>query len=284
MQRRSNILVAVGIAAIIIGAVVVYLITTDGDNGTGSVVNGADTVEVVVAKSDLVSGTLGDDVLSKNEYELRRVRTSDKQPDALTAASQLSNQILTASFPEGEQLRTSGLRPRSLLSQQGVTVPAGFEAVAVNVDFVASGAGYIAPGDKVNVYMTVTDTNGSAQPLSEGTEVVPLPYNTPRVELLLTNISVLDVSQQVAPNLAQATTSDPTAPQPSRSSGSALNVLLSVSTLDAEKVIYASTVGGNSIYLTRVNADAVPAGPTSGQDAWSVLAEEAVDAFTRTQP
>jgi Flp pilus assembly protein CpaB len=281
VQRRSNLLVLIGVAAVIIGSAVVWLVLQDDDSGLTA---GPDTVEVVVAKENLTSGMLGDDVISAGQFEVRRIPIADRQPDALTTPSQLSNQILNSSFAKGEQLRTSGLRPRSLLTQQ-VQVPAGFEAIAVSVDFVAGGGGYVAPGDKVNVFAVVEQNQGATQINPDGTEQkVPLPYSTPRAELLLTNVDVLDVSQQIAPARTQAASSDPNAVQTARPTGNALTVLLAVNTLDAEKVIFASAVGSNRIYLTRVNGDAPPAEPTEGQDPFTILLQEAVEAYQRAHP
>jgi pilus assembly protein CpaB len=280
--RRSNLLVLIGAAAVLIGSAVVWLVLQD-DDGDG-LTSAPDTVEVVVAKEALTPGTLGDDVIAAGQFELKRVAIADRQPDALTTPSQLSNQILNSAFAKGEQLRSSGLRPRSLLAQQ-VQVPAGFEAVAITAEFVAGGGGYVAPGDRVNVYAVIDQSQGATQINEDGSEQkVPLPYSTPRAELLLTNVDVLDISQQIAPARVQATANDPNAVQTPRSSGDALTVLLAVNTLDAEKVIFATAVGGNRIYLSRVNDDAAPAEPTDGQDPFTILLQEAVDAYRQSHP
>ena len=120
---------------------------------------------------------------------MRRINASDRQPDALSTPSQLSNQIFTLKFSKGEQIRSGGLKVRSI--SPSVQVPAGKEAIAVDVPFVAGGAGYLAPGDLVNVYQVIpapVQTGGTAE----------LPYSTPRTQLVLTNVKVIDVQQQVA--------------------------------------------------------------------------------------
>src|SRR5436190_151894 len=57
-------------------------------------------------------------------------------------------------------------------------------AVAVSVPFVNGGAGYLSPGDMVNVYQVIPgEVQGGIDP---------------HTQLLLTNVRVLDVQQQVA--------------------------------------------------------------------------------------
>ena len=100
--------------------------------------------------------------------------------NAVTAPSQLTNTLLSLSFSEDEQLVVSGLRPRSILAQQ-VELPAGFEAVAVDVRAVAGGAGYVTPGDRVNVYLvTLKCAADNAIPGPSGEEVIQTAVPTSR--------------------------------------------------------------------------------------------------------
>ncbi|HEV3225283.1 MAG TPA: hypothetical protein VGZ52_00545, partial [Acidimicrobiales bacterium] len=137
--RRSNLLVLAGIAFFVVGVAIVALLSRD--NGSSSS-QAAGTVDVLVAKEDIPAGTLGDDAIAK--VEVRRVSSSDRQPDALTTPSQLSNQLFTAKFSKNEQIRSGGLKVRSI--SPSLQVPAGKQAIAVEVPYVAGGAGYLAPG------------------------------------------------------------------------------------------------------------------------------------------
>src|SRR3546814_14343676 len=64
-------------------------------------------------------------------------------------------------------------------------VPEGHDAVAVQIDFVPGAAGYVSAGDRINLY--------GVYPIAVTDRV------TPRVELLLTNVAVLDVDTTIAP-------------------------------------------------------------------------------------
>jgi Flp pilus assembly protein CpaB len=262
-------LVLAGIAFFVVGVIIVALLSRDSGNGSSKA---AGTVDVLIAKEDIPAGTNGDDATAK--VEVRRVNASDRQPDALSTPSQLSNQIFTLKFSKGEQIRSGGLKLRSI--SPSVQVPAGKEAIAVDVSFVAGGAGYLAPGDLVNVYQVIpaplqTQTASTAT----GAAAAELPYSTPRTQLVLTNVRVIDVQQQVAALGGTTPTTNQTGIV-SRPAGTAstLTVLLALDPIDAEKVIFGSATSGISLYFTRVGDQAAPAGPTPGRDYSNLFGEE----------
>jgi Flp pilus assembly protein CpaB len=262
--RRSNVLVFAGIAFFVVGVIIVALLSRD-DSGASASPSG--TVDVLVAKGDIAAGTNGDDATTM--VEVRRVSSSDRQADALVTPSQLSNSIFTSKFSKNEQIRAGGLKARSLTAN--VAVPEGKEAVAVSVPFVNGGAGYLSPGDMVNVYQVIAAPVQGEQP----------PFAAPRTQLVLTNVKVLDVQQQVAAlNTSTAAAQAGVAARPS-SASSEMTVLLAVDSIDAEKVIFGIETDGVSLYLTRVADKAAPAGPTPGRDFGNILEESPVDANAR---
>ena len=147
MRRRSNLLVLLGLASFVLGLVAVYLITDDGDDGGSG--SASDRVAVLVATGDLPAGALGDDLIAADQVRVEQVPVDQRSGDALTSPSQLSGTRLTASFVEGEQIRAPGVQS---LGGARAEIPAGFEAVAVEIGFVAGGANTIIPGDRVNVF------------------------------------------------------------------------------------------------------------------------------------
>jgi Flp pilus assembly protein CpaB len=282
LRRRSNLLVLLGLAAFVLGLLVVYVITSDDDDGGGGGGGNADTVEVLVAGEELAAGARGDDILAQGRFRTERVNVNDRAPDALTAPSQLSGQVLTLTFAEGEQIRAEGLRS---LGGPRAEIPEGFEAVSVDVGFVAGGANTIQPGDRVNVFLVIPATV-EFQGVDDSGQLVaaPPPYAMPRTELLLTNTLVLDVQVGTSP----LQVSQPQQPGSTPSTGgSGTIVVLAVDTVDAEKVVFGSAVNGADLYLSRVRLDengnpSPPAGATPGQDFFTILAEEAGEAFSRS--
>jgi len=271
LRRRSNLLVLLGLASFVLGLLAVYVITEDDDDGGGGGAS-AETVEVLVAGEDLSAGTLGESILNDGRFRIERVSIADKQVDALVAPSQLSSTVLTLSFREGEQLRSSGLRS---LGGPRAEIPEGFEAVSVTVGFVAGGANTIQPADRVNVFLvsSATGTNEDGAPN----------FVVPRAELLLTNALVLDVQQGTSP----LQVSQPQQPGGTAQAGGALIVVLALDTIDAEKVIFGSQASGAALYLSRVRLDGEgnptpPVAATAGIDFGTILAEEAGAAFQRS--
>ena len=141
-------------------------------------------------------------------------------------------------------------------------IPAGYEAVAVQIDFVAGAAGYVNAGDRINLYGLYTTPTGSGP--------------GPRAELLLTNVEVLDVDLSIPARRGTAPT-DPSQPTAQRPSGSTVTYLLALRPVDAEKAIFSTEFA--SLYATLTADDAPPAGPTPGRDAESILADEPNVAF-----
>ncbi|HET7487287.1 MAG TPA: RcpC/CpaB family pilus assembly protein [Acidimicrobiales bacterium] len=118
-----------------------------------------------------------------------------------------------------------------------VKVPAGKEAVAIQVPAVPGLAGYAKVGDTVNVYGTFKDR----QP-ANAVKGVPL------AKLVLSSVEVLAV----------------TAPPPGTEGGTA-TYLLAVAPGDAEKVVYLGSFEG--IWLS-LSDGGIP--PTSGHNAQNV--------------
>jgi len=276
--RRSNQLVLAGIAFFVVGVVIVLIVGRD-NGGTSKSASGQQ-VSVLVAKEALNAGAKGSDILDK--VEVKQVNATDKLPDALSSPSQLSNYRVIAAFGKGEQILQSGLT----LTVASIAVPKGYEAVPVKMSYVAGGAGYVAPGDFVNIYQVIPDIVTLVAPNAAADQTAPtLPYSTPRTELLLTKVLVLDINTQVAPLATQPGVTPATTQVQSRAAGAGgIVMLLALDTVDVEKVIFGSQVQSLFLYVTKVDKDGNPAGPTAGQDYLTILQQEANDAYAANPP
>lgn len=277
MRRRSNLLVLLGLASFVLGLIAVYLITGDDDDGGGG--GGTNRVSVLVATEDIPAGSLGDEVIGSGAVEVVQIDADEAQVDALTSASQLSGSRLTQLFPQGEQIRLAGVVS---LGGPRAQIPEGFEAVALDIDFVAGGANTIAPNDRVNVYLEQSDL-ASVDIDEEGSLTAGV---SGRVQLLLTNVLVLDVP----PTPANFTISQPAEPGAGSTSGGSIVVIVAVNTVDAEKVIFGSTAENSELYLSRVRLDdgGNPPPPSSGnaegRSLENILAQTAAEAFAQSNP
>lgn len=258
MRRRSNLLVILGIAFFLVGGVIVYLLTDeDDDGGDGATIQ---PVTVVVANNDIAAGSLADELIEQGAVRTEEIPAAELVPGAIQSVNQLAGGTFIQGFARDQQITSTGLQQQTRTFE----VPEGFEAVAVQIDFVPGAAGYVNPGDRVNLY-GVYNTSSTDR-------------LAPRAELLLTNVEVLDVDLTIPPRRGTASTgADGSANQPQRASGSAVTYLLALRTGDAEKVIYQTEF--ERLYASLPADEAPPAGPTPGRDAESILAEEPNVAF-----
>jgi Flp pilus assembly protein CpaB len=257
VRRRSNLLVLLGIAFFVVGAVIVYLLTNDDSNNGGT--NAATApVTVIVGTEDISAGTMADDLIAAGKLKTVEIPASQLSPGAIQSIGQLTGAEFVQGFGKELQITASGLQ----LQNRTFDIPEGFEAVAVQLDFVPGVAGYVAAGDKINLYGLYSTAVGDRL--------------APRAELLLTNVEVLDVDLSIPPRRGTAA-ADPSQPAAQRASGNAVTYLLAVRTNDAEKVIYTTEFA--SFYATLTRDKAPAAGPTPGRDAENVLSEEPNAAF-----
>ena len=255
MRRRSNLLVLLGTAFFVVGGLIVYLLTNDENtSGTGAAV----PVSVVVGTDDIPAGSLADDLIAAGGLATIEIPASDLTPGAIQSLTQLAGAEFVQGFAKEQQITATGLQ----LQTRPFEIPDGYEAVAVQIDFVAGAAGYVNAGDHINLYGLYTTAVGDRP--------------APRAELLLTNVEVLDVDLSISPRRGSVPT-DPSQPAAQRVSGATVTYLLALRTDDAEKVIFTTQFA--DFYATLTGDQAAPAGPTSGRDAESVLDEEPNDAF-----
>ncbi len=257
MRQRSNLIILFGIAFFIVGGAIAYLVLNndDGDSGSTQATGAGAPATVLVANGDIPANTLGSDVIAQGLLGTKEIDSTALPVGALTSTAGLDNQIFTVGVGDGSVITSSQLATRSL---SNVKIPEGYDGVAVTMNYVNGGAGYIAPGDTVNVY-------GVYSPASTG-GIASEPV--PRTELALTNILVLDVSAQQATSVqntngqaAQSGQTDPNAVgRPPL--GTPLTYLLALKPADVERMVQLSSFADVYLSLTADNAPA--AGDTPG--------------------
>jgi Flp pilus assembly protein CpaB len=256
VRRRSNLLVLLGVAFFVVGGIIVYLLTDDEESGSPT--GPAAPVTVVVGTEDISAGSLADDLIEAGKLTTIEVQPSELVPGAVQSLNQLAGAEFVQGFAKEQQITSSGLQ----LQNRTFEIPEGYEAVAVQIDFVAGAAGYVNAGDRINLYGLYTTPTGSGP--------------GPRAELLLTNVEVLDVDLSIPARRGSAPT-DPSQPAAQRPSGTTVTYLLALRSVDAEKAIFSTEFA--SLYATLTADGAPPSGPTSGRDAESILADEPNVAF-----
>ena len=266
MRQRSNLIILFGIAFFLIGGAIVFLVLNEDDEGTGvSAAPGQAEVTVFVAAQDIPANTLGSEVIEQGLLTTETVTGGSAPIGAITSAANLDNQIFAVGVSEGDVITTSQLSVRSL---SNVTVPEGYDGVAVSLPFLNGGAGYVAPGDTVNIYGVYGAGDGAAGLTTP--EAVDGQARLPRTEMILTNVLVLDVSAQEGrsiDNAAQTPEGETTVGRAAQ--GAPLTYLLAVRPADAERLIQVTSFAGAYVSLTAEGAS--PAPDTEGSDGGTVL-------------
>lgn len=275
MRQRSNITILLAVAFFVIGAAIVFLVLNDDDPVADRSGAGSADVTVFVASEDIPANTVGAAAIEQGLLSTETVAAGTQPVGAITSAAALDNQIFAVDVGKGDVITSSQLVVRSL---SNISVPEGFDGVAVEVAYTNGGAGYVAPGDRVNVYGVFAGADVQAAGLATAAGETG-GTNLPRVELLLTNVLVLDVSAQQASSVnSTAATNDGT--QTSRvATATPLTYFLALTPTDIERVVLAGEFADLYVSLTADGAPNVT--DTPGADGSTVLAPVSADSAPR---
>jgi Flp pilus assembly protein CpaB len=227
-----------------VGGIIVYVLTNDSGGNSHSA---SAPVTVIVGTQDIPAGSLAKDLLAKNALREEQVAPGQLVAGAVQSLNQLQGATFISGFAKGQQITTAGLQ----LVNRRYKLPTGYEAVAVNLPFVDGDAGYVNVGDQINLYGVI----GQTQNIRGAT--------LPRAQLLLSDVRVLDVSQAIAANGAQA--ADGTV----RATSASVTYLLALKTSDVEKVVFAQKF--ESLYASLTDGTSPAAGPTAGVGGDNIL-------------
>ena len=274
MRQRSNLIILFGIAFFLVGGAIVFLVLNDEDDDGGSATGGtgvAAEVSVLVAAADIPANTLATEAIADGLLATEQVATGAQPVGAITTADALENRIFAVAVEEGTAITTTQLATRSL---SNVQIPEGFDGVAVTVAYTNGGAGYVAPGDTINVYgvFGAGGDAGDAGLSSAGDQPVP------RTELVLTNVRVLDVSAQQGTSVQQPAADPATGGQQTlgrQQLDTPLTYLLALRPTDAERLVQVTSFADLYLSLTADNAPNV--GDTPGVGGDSVIAPVSAD-------
>ncbi len=243
MAKRSNVIVTLGLAVFIVGAMATFLILRD--NGDDSPVAGSGKVAVLVASKPIPAGTNGADAANNGLVKSKVVADSVKPLNALTDPTQLAGRSAILGVPEG-QIITSDQFQQTQTRIGTLKIPEGKTALALELANVPGVAGFAGAGDRINIYGVVNSN--------------PEAGGAASVKLIMQNTEVLNVN---------GTTLAATPGQPG---GTGLVYLLAVSPVEAERLVFLTSF--ESLYFSLVSKDAPAVGETPGSsvaDALKVL-------------
>jgi len=248
MQSRVlATLVAVVLALVATAALVVYV------NGADRrAVSGQEPRMVWVAAQVIKAGTSGQ--TARNTGLIKQVPVPNKNvvAGAVLSMPQIENRYAAVDIVAGEQLLLRRwVGAEDVAGRRLLQIEPGHQALAIEMDMVRQVAGFVTPGDKVSLVLSMK------RPAPGG--------DLERSQFLLQNVQVLAVG---ATALANAGSQGGNRPNQGRSPESA--VTLAVPDSQVERVVYAAENG--SIYMTLMAPDGKKA-PSVGVTAANVIPE-----------
>jgi pilus assembly protein CpaB len=245
MQSRVlAILIAVVLALVATAAMVVYV------NGADRrALSGQQPVYVLRAKRQIAAGTSGEDAQNKDMIERVPVARASLVEGTVRVPGQLDQRYAAVDIAKGEQLLLERwVGAEDVGGRRLLQIPEDHQAVSIGVDLVRQVAGFVTPGDRVGVVVTM--------PLGEGGD---------RTQYVLRDAQVLAVgATALTRSSAQANGGRV---NQGKGSQTLTAVTLAVDDRDVKKVIFASEKG--SIYLTLLPPtadDAAQKGPAVGEN------------------
>ncbi|HEX2180409.1 MAG TPA: Flp pilus assembly protein CpaB, partial [Actinomycetota bacterium] len=217
MNKRSNGVVVGGIIVALLGMVLVF--TYAGRVRAGAGVSGA-AGTAYVATNDIPAGTRWEDMVGA--LKKRDVPADVRPATAVTTTNQLEGKSSIQSIAKGTIVTTTQFNTSS---SGGLDIPAGQNAVTVNLGVPQAVARYIQPGAETNVYVTY-----------KGLPTAPNAADGTVTKLLLSNVKVLA-------NQPLLTQSEETADAASAPTTGEILLTMALTPDQAEKLIFAKENG-----------------------------------------
>lgn len=227
-KRWLAVIVAVILAGVATLALISYV-----RGAKSKAVQSEAPVEVYVAKATIPQGTLGSAATSEGLIIQRPIPRADAAPGDITSLTQIQTGEASADILQGEQIQAAQFVAPQALHEGLLPIPAGMQAMSVQVAIVPAVDGFIQQGDTISVIAQVN--SGGVQD-----------------RFLLQDVQVLAVGGPVVPSAS---------PAPAAAPVSTVVLTLALAPAQAEKLAFATQNG--QLYLTLVPKGQQP-GTTPG--------------------
>jgi pilus assembly protein CpaB len=248
MQSRVlAVLIAVVLALVATAALVVY-------------VNGADRRAISdqsprmvwVAATPIPAGTSGLKAINTKMVKQAAVPSKTIVPGAVLSVTQIQNRYAAVDLEVGEQLlQKRWVGAEDVAGGRLLPIQSGYQALSIGMDAVRQVAGFVTPGDRVSLVLTMK-LSGPGGELE-------------RSRFLLQDIQVLAVGSTALANAAAQGGGG----RVNQGKGQVAAVTLSIPQDRVERVVYAAEHG--SIYMTLLARGAKPLSNTDGATADNVI-------------
>jgi Flp pilus assembly protein CpaB len=246
VKKQTLILVLIGAILFVAGSAIAYASVQGASKHAGSsAVQAPVTTSAVIAKTDIPAGTTGSAMVSQGMVALELVPTKSYSAVDLTSLQALNDEVLTAAITKGHAITSTQL----MASPSSISVPQNLDAMTVSIAGAQALAGYLQPGDHVDIYANITKVSTNSQASS----TLPLPCT----ELAMSDIQVLDVSS-TSPSLAGTKGATSSA---GRTIPASVTLLLALQPSQARTLQFLSQ--DESISVVQTQKDTIP--PVVGQ-------------------
>jgi pilus assembly protein CpaB len=244
MQSRVlAILVAVVLALVATAALVVYV------NGADRrAISGQTPRMVWVAATPIPAGTSGLTVINTTKIKQVAVPSKNIVPGAVLSETQIQNRYAAVDLEAGEQLlQKRWVGAEDVAGGRLLPIESGYQALSIGLDAVRQVAGFVTPGDRVSLVLTMKRGDRD------------------KSQFLLQDIQVLAVGSTALANAAAQGGGG----RVNQGKGQVAAVTLSIPQDRVERVVYAAEHG--SIYMTLLARGAKPLSKTDGATADNVI-------------
>jgi pilus assembly protein CpaB len=157
MKRRAlTIALAVLLAVLGTGGVLAYV-----NKANARALAGQQAVTVLIARQVIPAGTSAADAQAKGLLGTERLPSSSVPADALTAITPAVSALVTDADVQPGQLLLRAMLVSSLQSSNGLGIPHGMFALAIQFCVPEAVAGNLHPGSQVAVFETTADGNAN---------------------------------------------------------------------------------------------------------------------------
>jgi len=244
MQSRVlAILVAVVLALVATAALVVYV------NGADRRAISDETPRMVwVAATPIPAGTSGLTAINTKKIKQIAVPSKNIVPGAVLSETQIQNRYAAVDLEAGEQLlQKRWVGAEDVAGGRLLPIESGYQALSIGLDAVRQVAGFVTPGDRVSLVLTIKRGDRD------------------KSQFMLQDIQVLAVGSTALANAAAQGGGG----RVNQGKGQVAAVTLSIPQDRVERVVYAAEHG--SIYMTLLARGAKPLSNTDGATADNVI-------------
>jgi pilus assembly protein CpaB len=238
--NRRVVIVAAAVIFAVIAFIGNLLYLKSADNRAAK---DARLVDVYTIKVAIPKGTAGENVVGEKMVVIEKVPESVKPQGAITNLDVLRKKVAVSNLAAG-QLLVEGQFASAASAQSTFTqrIPKDQVAVSISVDQVHAVAGFVQPGDKVNVLVYGKDPSSK-----DGRQVVRVLYQG-------VNVLAVGATPALQPGESQADIKNDSSKTPTPAPASLITLAVPLDA--AERIVLpASGAEGSIIYLTLVSPD-----------------------------